>query len=108
MLTRLGSWSARRRRLVMGAWAVLFIVGILLGSRVFSYLKDSNGGSGSESVQGFNIVKDARTSGNSMIVLIDAAKVTDPAIRTEVLAAKQKLSTVRDVTGVTTAYDVPD
>jgi RND superfamily putative drug exporter len=108
MLTRLGSWSARRRRLVMTAWAVLFIVGILLGSRVFGYLKDSNGGSGSESVQGFNLVKDARSSGNSMIALVDGASVNDPATRTAVLAAKDELSTVKDVTGVVTAYDVPD
>lgn len=78
MLTRLGNWSARRRRSVMISWAVLFVVGILLGSRVFGYLQDSNGGSGSESVQGFNLLKDARTSGNSLIALVDGVKVNDP------------------------------
>src|SRR4051812_27977494 len=103
MLMRLGSWSARRRRLVMIAWTVLFVVGILLGSRAFGYLKDSNGGSGTESVKGINLLDDARTSNNSMIALIDGAKVGDPATRTAVLAAKQKLGTVRDVTGVVTA-----
>jgi RND superfamily putative drug exporter len=92
----------------MIAWALLFVVGILLGSRVFGYLKDSNGGSGTESVQGFNLLKDARTSGDSMIVLVDGAKVSEPNTRTAVLAAKQKLSTVKDVTGVVTAYDQSD
>jgi hypothetical protein len=108
MLTQLGGLSARRRRSVMIAWALLFVVGILLGSRVFGYLKDSNGGSGTESVQGFNLLKDARTSGDSMIVLVDGAKVSEPNTRTAVLAAKQKLSTVKDVTGVVTAYDQSD
>jgi putative drug exporter of the RND superfamily len=108
MLTHLGAWSARRRRLVMTAWALLFVVGILLGGRVFGYLKDSNGGSGSESVRGYNLVKDARTSDSSMVALIDGAKINDPATRAAVLAAKAKLTAVKDVTGVVTAYDVPD
>jgi RND superfamily putative drug exporter len=92
----------------MIAWALLFVIGILLGSRVFGYLEDSNGGSGSESVKGFNLLQDARNSGNSLIALVDGAKVNDPATRAAVLAAKQKVSAVRDVTAVVTAYDVPD
>src|SRR6266487_3599766 len=55
MFHTLGGWVHRRRRLVLLAWAVLFAVGIVVGSAVFSNLKDYNGGSSSPSVPGAEV-----------------------------------------------------
>ena len=108
MLARLGSWSYRRRRFVMAAWAVLFVVGIALGSQVFGQLKDSVGAPGNEAIKGLNLMNDANTHGPSVIALVDGHKVDDPATEAAVQAAKTKLERLPDVTDVTTAYDVHD
>src|SRR3954464_613793 len=108
MLAALGSWSYRRRRWVMAAWAVIFVVGIGVGGQVFGQLKDGSGGSGSESVKGFNLMDDASPNGPSVIALIDGRRVGDPATRTAVLVAKTKVERLPDITDVTTAYDVKD
>ncbi|HET6818316.1 MAG TPA: MMPL family transporter [Mycobacteriales bacterium] len=108
MLARLGSWSYRRRRFVMAAWAVLFVVGIALGSQVFGQLKDSVGAPGNEAIKGLNLMNDASTHGPSVIALVDGHAVDDPQTKAAVLAAKAKLERLPDVTDVTTAYDVND
>ena len=108
MLARLGSWSYRRRRFVMAAWAILFVVGIGLGGQVFGHLKDSIGSSRNESIKGLTLMDDANPHGPSVMALIDGRSVSDPATRAAVLAAKAKVENVSDVTHVTTAYDVHD
>src|SRR3954469_3767933 len=108
MLAALGSWSYRRRRWVMAAWAFIFVVGIAVGGQVFGQLKDGSGGSGSESVKGFNLMDDASPNGPSVIALIDGRRVADPTTRTAVLAAKAKVERLPDISDVTTAYDVND
>jgi len=108
MLAALGGWSCRRRRWVMAGWALLFVVGIAIGSQVFGHLKDSTGGSGSESIKGLNLMDDANPHGPSVIAVIDGRKVADPATKAAVLAAEAKVENVTGVTGVTTAYDVND
>ena len=108
MLTALGSWSYRRRRWVMAAWAVIFVIGIAIGSQVFNQLKDSPGGSGSESIKGFNLIDRANPHGPEVIALINGRPVNDLATKAAVLAAKAKLAKLPAVTDVTTAYDVND
>ena len=108
MLEKLGSWSYRRRRWLMAAWALVFVVGIALGGTVFSHLKDSIGSSRAESIKGLNLMDDANSHGPSLMALIDGKRVDDPATRAAVQAAKAKVEKVRDVVGVTTAYDVHD
>jgi RND superfamily putative drug exporter len=108
MLAAIGSWSCRRRRWVMAAWALLFVVGVAIGGQVFGHLKDSIGSSGSESVKGLNLMDDANSHGPSVMALIDGKNVDDPATKVAVLAAKAKVEKVRDVVDVTTAYDVRD
>ena len=62
MLAALGRFVFRRRRLVLLAWAILFVVGIVVGGTVFDHLKDSNGAGSSESVQGAQILDDASST----------------------------------------------
>ena len=56
MYAKLGRLCFQHRRAVLIGWVILFVVGIGIGGGVFGKLKDSNGGSSAESVQGFNIV----------------------------------------------------
>jgi putative drug exporter of the RND superfamily len=107
MLARLGSWSSRRRRVVMAAWAVLFVIGIAIGSQVFGQLKDSAGAAGNEAIKGMNLMDDAATQGPSLIALVNRP-VNDPSAKSPVLAAASRLEQLPDVTDVTTAYDVND
>jgi putative drug exporter of the RND superfamily len=107
MLARLGSWSSRRRRVVMAAWAVLFVIGIAIGSQVFGQLKDSAGAAGNEAIKGMNLMDDAATQGPSLIALVNRP-VNDPSAKSAVLAAASRLEQLPDVTDVTTAYDVND
>ncbi len=53
MLATIARFCVRRRRWVLAAWMLLFIAGITIGSMVFGRLHDSNGGAGTESVQGY-------------------------------------------------------
>jgi RND superfamily putative drug exporter len=92
----------------MAAWALVFVVGLTIGSQVFGMLKDSNGGAGSESMKGFELMDDANPNGPSVIALIDGRPVDDTATRTAVLAAKNKVSTLPDIAHVETAYDTAD
>jgi RND superfamily putative drug exporter len=108
MFAALGSWSCRRRRWVMAAWTVLFVIGIVVGGQVFNHLKDSNGGSGTESIKGFNLLDRGNPNGDSVIALIDGRRVDSPATKAAVLAAKARVEHVRDVTRVTSVYDGPD
>ena len=108
MLTALGCWSSKHRRLVVALWGLLLIAGVMVGSQVFSHVNDSHGGSGTESVRGFNLMDKANRAGPRVIAVIDGAAVTDPATRAAVLQAKQKLQRLPDVLGVITAYDVND
>jgi len=76
MLAALGSWSGRRRRWVMTAWAFIFVLGIAIGSQVFGQLKDSTGGSGSESIKGFHLMDHADPHGPGVIALINGRSPT--------------------------------
>jgi hypothetical protein len=75
IFTSVARFCLRHRRWVLAAWVLLFVAGIVIGSQVFSRLKDSNGGSGSESVQGASIVAKAAAVGPSAVVLVNGPLV---------------------------------
>jgi RND superfamily putative drug exporter len=77
-------FCVRHRRWVLLAWALLFVAGIVIGSQVFSRLKDSNGGSGSESVQGCNMLAKASSMGPSAVVLVKGPPVAAASTRAAV------------------------
>ena len=108
VLGRLGAFCARRRWYVVAAWTVLFVFGMVVGSQVFVHLKDSNGASTAESVQGFEIADKVSTHGGSMVAVIDGPAVDDPATRWAVTSAALRVSQVTGVTGVTTTYNNQD
>jgi RND superfamily putative drug exporter len=105
---RLGRACFEHRRAVLLSWLAVFVVGIVVGGGVFGRLKDSNGGSGTESVKGFNIVDDATGAGPTAIAVVDGARVSDPRTRTAVERLSAKLQRLPDVRSVVNTYSSPD
>jgi putative drug exporter of the RND superfamily len=108
MFATVARFCVRYRRWVLLAWVLLFVVGIVIGSQVFSRLKDSNGGAGSESVQGSNIMAQASNTGPSAVVLVKGPPVGAASTRASVQALTARLARVPQVTGVVNAYTSPD
>src|SRR3954451_7615803 len=108
MYANLGRFCFQHRRTVLVSWLAVFVVGMVVGSGVFGRLKDSNGGSGTESVKGFNILDDHTTMGPSAIAVVDGAPVADPRTRAAVERLSVKLRALRHVESVANTYGSPD
>jgi putative drug exporter of the RND superfamily len=104
MLAAIARFCVRRRRWVLAAWMGLFIAGITIGMMVFGRLHDSNGGAGTESVQGSNIVQQASSMGPTAVVVVKGPLVTAPSTRAAVEALTARLEKVPDVTGAINTY----
>jgi RND superfamily putative drug exporter len=107
MFATVARFCVRRRRWVLVAWVLLFVTGIAIGSQVFSHLKDSNGSSGAESVQGFNILSKASSMGPSAVVLVKGPPVAAASTRAAVQALTARLERVPLVSGAVNAYTSP-
>src|SRR5947209_256312 len=108
VFTRIGEFCTSHRRALLAGWLLFFVVGIVVGSQVFSNLKDSNGSSSSESVRGFNLVDDAVNHGADLVAVIDGAPVDSGATKAAVAAAAGRVAGVRGIVGVETAYTNTD
>jgi RND superfamily putative drug exporter len=104
MLATIARFCVRRRRWVLAAWMLLFIAGITIGSMVFGRLHDSNGGAGTESVQGSTIMQQASSMGPTAVVLVKGPPATAAGTRAAVLALTVRLEKVPLVTGAINAY----
>ena len=107
MLASIARFCVRRRRWVLAAWMLLFIAGITIGMMVFGRLHDSNGGAGTESVQGFNVMQQASSMGPTAVVLVKGPPVTAPGTRAAVIALTARLEKVPLVTGAVNVYTSP-
>jgi len=107
MLATIARFCVRRRRWVLAAWMLLFVAGITIGSMVFGRLHDSNGGAGTESVQGSTIMQQASSMGPTAVVLVKGPPAAAPGTRAAVLALTARLEKVPLVTGAVNAYTSP-
>jgi putative drug exporter of the RND superfamily len=107
MLATIARFCVRRRRWVLAAWMLLFVAGITIGSMVFGRLHDSNGGAGTESVQGSNMMQQASSMGPTAVVLVKGPPVAAPGTRAAVIALTARLEKVPDVTGAVNVYTAP-
>jgi len=99
---RLGSFVVQHRRPVLLCWLVLLVAGVLGGGQVFSRLADVAGPSSAESVQGWERLSDAATTGPRVLAVLDDVDPADPAVRSAVTAAVQDLG---GLSGVAAAQD---
>jgi RND superfamily putative drug exporter len=75
---------------------------------VFGRLKDTNGGASTESVQGFNILDRASSTGPTMIVVVDHAAVDSPTTQAAVEQLTAKLGQLPNVVSTVNTYNSPD
>ncbi len=98
MFAAIGRFTYRRRRLVAFVWLGIFVVGILVGPRVFAHLDSGNGLRGNaESVVTLQRLNQATKSGTEVTALLDGRDVHDPALRASVAAAVADLRARPDV-----------
>ena len=107
MFATVARFCVRRRRWVLVAWVLLFVAGIAIGSQVFTHLKDSNGSSGAESVQGSDMLARASSMGTSAVVLVKGPPVAAASTRAAVQALTARLGRLPQVSGAVNAYTSP-
>src|SRR3954469_13728132 len=108
MYAKVGRFCVEHRRAVLVSWLAVFVVGIVVGGGVFARLKESNGSSSIESVKGFNILDDAKSTVPGAIAVVDGAGVSAPATRAAVERLTAKLRALPHVQSAVNAYGSPD
>ena len=109
MLSRVGAWCHRRRRLVLGLWLVaLFLGNGIAGSIGDAYRQDFSL-DGFESTDGFTLVESEFSDGSGspqsgQIVFEADPSVNDPAIKSAMEAMFAKVAEIDDVTSVQSPY----
>jgi RND superfamily putative drug exporter len=101
---RLGSFVVRHRTPVLLCWLVLLLAGVLGGSRVFDRLTDVGGSSSAESVQGWERLSAAETTGPRVLAVVDDVDPSGPAVRSAVTAAVRDLAGRAGVAAVQDPY----
>ncbi|MDQ3641780.1 MAG: MMPL family transporter [Actinomycetota bacterium] len=108
MFAKLGTWCHDRRRLVLGMWLVLLVVGNAASNAVGNGFRDEFNLPDSESRAGFDILDESfggqGTGLVGTIVYRAEQGVQDPAVRQAMQALFDKAATIDDVVRVQTPY----
>ena len=109
MFARLGPWCHDRRRLVVGVWIAVLLLGNLVSSAIGSAFRDEFNLPNVESKVGFDIL-DAKFGGQGTgvtgtVVFRAEQGVDDPAVREGMEALLAKIATMEDVNRVESPYD---
>ncbi|WP_371482324.1 MMPL family transporter [Kitasatospora sp. NBC_00315] len=102
-LAALGRFCFRRRRWVLGLWAVVLVVGVLIGGRVFEGSVAGASGS-SEADRGTSVVTAADPAKGSVTAVVDGVPVDDQPVRAAVTKAAAEIAALPGVVSVTDAY----
>jgi hypothetical protein len=84
MFATIARFCVTRRRWVLAAWALLFVIGLAAAVPLFGHLKISNGATGSESARGAAIVDKATSMGPTAVVLVKGPPVGAASTRAAV------------------------
>ncbi|MFI9272375.1 MMPL family transporter [Kitasatospora sp. NPDC052896] len=103
-LAALGRACHRHRRWVLAFWAVVLVVGVLIGGRVFEGTSTGNATGGSESAAGTSVLAAADPSAGAITAVVDGPPVDTPAVRDAVTVAAQDLARLPGVLSVSDAY----
>jgi RND superfamily putative drug exporter len=103
MLRRTARLSLRHRRLVVAAWAVLFVVGIAVGSGVFDRLDPDVGDiEGTESAVARDRLQALDPGGERIAAVADGVDPRDPEVAAAIRATAERL---RAIPGVAAVHD---
>ncbi|GAC1323327.1 MAG: MMPL family transporter [Mycobacteriales bacterium] len=89
-------------------WLAFLVIGFGVGGSVFGRLDDPGGSARAESVRGFRLLDEARSTGARIVAVVDGAAVDDPGVRQSVIAAAGDLTRIAGVARVTDAYSAPE
>lgn len=105
MLSALARTATRRPRTVILTWLVLIVLGFGLGTGVFGRLSDSVPDvPGTESDRTAELLDDIDPRGESLSAVVEAPRVTDPALRERVERTVDDLRRVPGVAAVPDPY----
>ncbi|WP_457028223.1 MMPL family transporter [Kitasatospora sp. P5_F3] len=103
-LAALGRFCHRHRRWVLGLWAVVLLLGVLIGGRVFESSVSTTSAGGSESAAGTAAVAAADPARGAVTAVVDGAPVSDPAVKAAVTAATAEIGGLPGVASVSDTY----
>lgn len=103
MLETIGRWVARRRGIVLAAWAVLIVGGVVIGGGIFDKTSDmEDAPAGSESLVAQQRLDAMDPEGEIITAVITGADFYTPALRE---SASAVMPQVREVPGVVEVLD---
>ncbi|MGW6914129.1 MMPL family transporter [Kitasatospora sp. NPDC054939] len=103
-LAALGRFCFRHRRWVLGLWAVVLVVGVLIGGRVFEGTVAGASSAASEADRGSAVVTAADPARGTLTAVVDGRPVDDPAVREAVTRATAEIAALPGVSSVADAY----
>ncbi|MER7669591.1 MMPL family transporter [Kitasatospora sp. NPDC096128] len=103
-LAALGRFCFRHRRWVLGFWAVVLVVGVLIGGRVFEGTVAGASSATAEADRGSAVVAAADPVKGTLTAVVDGKPVDDPAVRAAVQKATAEIAALPGVAGAQDAY----
>ncbi|MFJ6385398.1 MMPL family transporter [Kitasatospora sp. NPDC092039] len=103
-LAALGRFCFRHRRWVLGLWAVVLVVGVLIGGRVFEGSVAGAASASAEADRGGAVVTAADPAKGTVTAVVDGRPVDDPAVRAAVERATAEIAALPGVSSALDAY----
>ncbi len=103
-LAALGRFCYRQRRWVLGFWAVVLVIGVLIGGRVFEGTVAGASSASAESDRGSAVVAAADPARGTVTAVVDGRPVDDTAVRDAVTRATAEIAALPGVSSAVDAY----
>ncbi|MEU3566186.1 MMPL family transporter [Kitasatospora sp. NPDC006786] len=103
-LAALGRFCFRHRRWVLGLWAVVLVVGVLIGGRVFEGSVAGASSASAEADRGSAVVAAADQAKGTVTAVVDGRPVDDPAVKAAVEKATAEIAALPGVSSALDAY----
>ncbi|MFD7454255.1 MMPL family transporter [Kitasatospora sp. NPDC059827] len=103
-LAAIGRFCFRHRRWVLGFWAAVLVVGVLIGGRVFEGSVAGASSATAEADRGSAVVAAADPVKGTLTAVVDGRPVDDPAVRTAVQKATAEIAALPGVAGTQDPY----
>lgn len=103
-LAALGRFCYRQRRWVLGFWAVVLVIGVLIGGRVFEGTVAGASSASAEADRGSAVVAAADPARGTVTAVVDGRPVDDAAVRDAVTRATAEIAALPGVSSAVDAY----
>ncbi|MFB8235966.1 MMPL family transporter [Kitasatospora purpeofusca] len=103
-LAALGRFCYRQRRWVLGFWAVVLVIGVLIGGRVFEGTVAGASSASAEADRGSAVVAAADPARGTVTAVVDGRPVDDGAVRDAVTRATAEIAALPGVSSAVDAY----